>query len=297
MLLLGAFSLLLCGGAFIAYFFYVRREMVAERVSMVSRPAVSAVETIGPETRGFRPPANAPDAAELREMGRILVRLHVEPQWTPSALTGTRLAAAVIFAALAWFGAMKVASLAAVPLVSLGLAFCLGVGGWFAVPWYLRRRVKKRINVVETGLPEALELLVVCVEAGLSLEDGLTRVVAELHRSRPELAEELALTSADLKILSSRDQALFNLADRVNIASVRSVVTTLAQSMRYGTPLAQALRVVASDLRNDSLLRLEERANRLPVLLTLPMMLFIMPTIFLIVGGPAALRLMDAFFH
>ncbi len=116
-----------------------------------------------------------------------------------------------------------------------------------------------------------------------------------MRHSHPSLAEELALTAADLKILPSRDQALSNLADRVDVPSVRSVATTLSQTMRYGTPLAQALRTVASELRNDSLLALEERANRLPTLMTLPMMLFIMPTIFLIVGGPAALRLMDTF--
>jgi tight adherence protein C len=111
------------------------------------------------------------------------------------------------------------------------------------------------------------------------------------------LAEELALTSADLKILPSRDRALANFAERVQVPSVRTVVTTLAQTMRYGTPLAQALRVVASELRNDSLMRLEERANQLPTLMTIPMMIFIMPTIFLIVGGPAALRMLDAFHH
>ena len=147
------------------------------------------------------------------------------------------------------------------------------------------------------GLPDAIELLVVCVEAGLALEDGIDRIVIELKHSQPKLAEELALTSADLKILSSRDQALANLAERIDTPSVRSVVTTLSQTLRYGTPLAQAMRVVAADMRNDSLFQLEERANRLPVMMTIPMMLFIMPTIFLIVGGPAALKLMDHFMH
>jgi tight adherence protein C len=299
MLLLSALALLICGAAFIAYYFYVRREVVADRVDMIRAP-LSALPAPGMarEIRGlYRPSAHAAHAPELREMGRLLARLHVPPDWTPAAMTALQIVVGLGLAALAFYLSHKVASLAAAPLVAAGLAFGFAVVGWFIVPWYLRRRVKKRIGVVETGLPEALELLVVCVEAGLSLDDALERVVGELGASRPELAEELALTSADLKILSSRDKALFNLAERVDLASVRSVVTTLAQSMRYGTPLAQALRVVASDLRNDSLIRLEERANRLPVLLTVPMMLFIMPTIFLIVGGPAALRLMDVFLH
>ena len=144
-------------------------------------------------------------------------------------------------------------------------------------------------------MPDALELLVVCVEAGLSLEDGLDRVVTELRRSQPALADELDLTLADLRILPSRDQALLNFAERIDIPNVRSVVTTLAQTLRYGTPLAQSLRVVAAEMRDDFLIELEERANRLPAYLTLPVILFLMPTIFLVVGGPAALRLFDAF--
>jgi len=89
------------------------------------------------------------------------------------------------------------------------------------------------------------------------------------------------------------DQAFANLAERIDAPSIRSVVTTLSQTMRYGTPLAHAFRVVASEMRSDSLIAMEDRANRLPALLTIPMMLFIMPTIFLIVGGPAALRVID----
>ena len=109
------------------------------------------------------------------------------------------------------------------------------------------------------------------------------------------MAEELELTGADLKILPNRDEALRRLADRVNLPSVNSVVTTLSQTLKYGTPLAQALRVVATELRNDGLLKLEEQANRMPVLLTIPMILFILPSLFLIIGGPAFLRVLDAF--
>jgi tight adherence protein C len=161
----------------------------------------------------------------------------------------------------------------------------------------LRRLVKRRAKAAADGLPDALELLVVCVEAGLSLEDGIDRIIGELRRSQPAIAAELALTSADLKILPSRDQALANLAERVDVPSVRSVVSTLSQTLRYGTPLAQAMRVVAAQMRTEALINLEERANRLPAIMTVPMMLFIMPVIFLIVGGPAVLRLIDMLGH
>jgi tight adherence protein C len=178
------------------------------------------------------------------------------------------------------------------PFVGMAMAAILG---WLVPIVVVRHGIKKRIKVVSAGMPDALELLVVCVEAGLSLDDGLDRVVEELAHSQPALAEELALTSADLKILPSRDQALANFAARVDIPSVRSVITTLSQTLRFGTPLAQSLRVVAAEMRNDYLIKLEEQANRLPALLTLPVIIFLMPTIFLIVGGPAALRLIDGF--
>ena len=100
-----------------------------------------------------------------------------------------------------------------------------------------------------------------------------------------------------LKILPNRDAALHRLADRTNLPSIRSVVITLSQTMRYGTPLAQALRVVAAELRNDALITLEERANRMPVLLTVPMVVFILPAVFLVIGGPTFLRLVDTFFR
>jgi len=98
-----------------------------------------------------------------------------------------------------------------------------------------------------------------------------------------------------MKILPNRDLALANLYERVNMPSIKSVVTTLTQTMRYGTPLAHALRSVAAELRNDTVLKMEERANQLPTLMTIPMIVFLMPTVFLIVGGPAALQLIDAF--
>jgi tight adherence protein C len=174
-------------------------------------------------------------------------------------------------------------------------ALVAAFAGWMVPILFIGHVIKVRKKAVASGLPDALELLVVCVEAGLSLEEGLQRVAHELKESQPALADELALTWAEINILPSRAQALSNLADRIDIPSVRSVVSMLAQSLRYGTPLAQSLRVGAAEMHNDQMTLLEERANRLPALMTIPVMLFIMPTIFLIVGGPAALRLLDTF--
>jgi tight adherence protein C len=169
------------------------------------------------------------------------------------------------------------------------------IGGWILPIFIIAHLVKKRMKAIASGLPNALDLLVVCVEAGLSLEDGLQRVARELQDSQPALAEELALTWAEASILPDRIQALVNLSNRIDSPGVRTVVGMLSQSLRFGTPLGQSLRVGATEMRNDQMTKLEERASRLPALMTIPVMLFIMPTIFLIVGGPAALTLMDVF--
>ncbi len=200
---------------------------------------------------------------------------------------------ALVAMVLGW----RVPAVASHSLILIGIGAAGAFAGWLTPYMVVRSMVSRRVSAMVAGLPDALELLVICAEAGLSLEEGINRVTTELKESQPELAEEFALTSADLKILPDRYEALSRLANRIDQQNFRSVVTTLTQTMRYGTPLAQALRAVASEMRNELIVNLEERANRLPALLTLPMMLFIMPTIFLIIGGPAILRLIDTFFH
>src|SRR4030065_254549 len=161
---------------------------------------------------------------------------------------------AAILGALAWLWARNIAAFGASALMPIVIMAMAAIVSWFLPMFLIAYGVKQRTKAVRSGLPDALELLVVCVEAGLALEDGLGRVVNELRRSQPALADELGLTLADLRILPSREQALTNLADRVDVPSVRSVVTTLTQTLRYGTPLVQSLRVVPAALRNDCLL-------------------------------------------
>jgi tight adherence protein C len=232
--------------------------------------------------------------AEYRQLMRGYARLGVPAEHAYRYYQLTRLLLMASLTGLAFlFSKELFAKFFAAGLLALALPAMIG---WFLPAIYLRRSIAKRFKAVATGLPDALELLAVCIEAGLSLENGLQRVSAELKRSQPELADELALTWAEINILPNRDQALLNLAERVDTPSVRSVVSTLAQTLRYGTPLARSLRVVAADVRADQLTAMEEKANRLPAMMTVPVMLFIMPTIFLIIGGPAALKLMDIFF-
>lgn len=292
---LTASAFVVAGLAFTAYNIMEWRNNVTRKVDALRpfRPGAAEVRKVA--ARPVRLGGAGIPAREEREIIRRMARFGISSERAVTAYTMFRVAVG-----LACLIAMSViASRVGAQffgLRMLGFAF-FGFGIGFFIPSYVvKALVNRRTQAIEMGLADALELLVVSVEAGLALEDALDRVVVEMRRSQPILAEELAITSADLKILPSRDQALLNLADRVDIPSVRSVVSTLSQTMRYGTPLAQSMRVVASELRNDMLLKLEERANKMPVMLTVPMIVFIMPCVFLIIGGPAFLHLMDIFF-
>ena len=182
------------------------------------------------------------------------------------------------------------------PVGVLLIAFMVGgILGWLAPLLYIDFRRKKWKKAILLGLPDALELLVVCVEAGLSLQDGLERVTRELADSRPELSAELSMTWAEVSILPNRTPAFVNLSERIDIPEVNAVISILTQSLELGTALSQSLRFGAIELRNHQLLMLEEQASKLPALMTIPVIVFIMPTIFLIIGGPAIIQLIDIF--
>jgi len=181
------------------------------------------------------------------------------------------------------------------PMLPILFGVAAAIAGWLLPVMTVDFKLRQHRKSVATALPNALELLAICVGVGLSLEAAFQRVAAEIRLSSPALADEFSLTWAEISISPSREQALANMAERVNLPSVKSVIGTLVQSLRFGTPLAQSLRNAANEMRNHQMIELEERANRLPAMLTVPVMLFIMPTMFLIVGGPAAIRLIDTF--
>jgi tight adherence protein C len=137
--------------------------------------------------------------------------------------------------------------------------------------------------------------MVTCAEAGLSLEALLKRVASEMVRSGPELADELGLTCIEMEFLPDRRQALVNLAERTDLPGIRALVNALQQSSKFGTPLSQAMRVLASEFRDERIVKAEEKAARLPVLLTVPMVLFILPPLIMVLVGPAVLRVADQF--
>jgi tight adherence protein C len=159
--------------------------------------------------------------------------------------------------------------------------------------WVNNKR-DKRTDVIRKGLPDALDLLVICAEAGLTVDASFARVSRELGKAYPDLGEEFALASIELGFLTERRQALENLAYRVNLDAVRGVVTTLIQTEKYGTPLASALRVLSAEFRNERMMRAEEKAARLPAIMTVPLILFILPVLFIVILGPAACDIADA---
>lgn len=170
----------------------------------------------------------------------------------------------------------------------------LGVVAGFQAPdLYLSNVAAKRRQALQKSLPDGLDLLVVCAEAGLSLDAALNHVAEEIGSSAPELADELALTAVELKFLPDRRQALLNLARRIDLPAILGVVNTLLQTERYGTPLAQSLKVLSAEFREQRMLRAEEKAARLPATLTVPMIVFVLPTLFIVLIGPAILDVYD----
>jgi tight adherence protein C len=159
------------------------------------------------------------------------------------------------------------------------------------LPDMIISRLRKRyLADVERGLLDALDLLVICADAGLPLETALDRVALEFRDRDAPTANELALTAGEMKVMPGRRQALVNLGVRTGLDSLTALGGTLAQTLQYGTPLTQALRVLSAEMRHIMLTRFEERAARLPVMLTMPMMLFFLPCVILVVGGPAAVQ-------
>jgi tight adherence protein C len=167
--------------------------------------------------------------------------------------------------------------------------------GIFGVDVYVKNVAERRVKEMTKAMPDALDLLVICAEAGLSLDTALTRVGREIAVTSPVLAEEFSLTAIELGFLPSRQAALNNLMNRTNMPNLRALVNSLIQTERYGTPLANSLRVLSAEFRDERMMRAEEKAAKLPAKMTVPMIVFIMPALFIVLGGPAIIQVMHTF--
>lgn len=174
------------------------------------------------------------------------------------------------------------------------LAVVFGFFSGFYVPnVYIGNMVKKRQGKIQSSWPDALDLLLICVESGMSIEAALQKVSEEVGPNAPELAEELGLTTAELSYLQERKQAYVNLADRTGLDNVKGVTTALIQSEKYGTPLGQSLRVMAQESREMRMQEAEKKAAALPPKLTVPMIGFFLPVLFAVILGPAIMQVMN----
>ena len=207
---------------------------------------------------------------------------------------GSKLLLLALLPVVTWFGLGRLGFSFTVHNAGTAVAAMLGLLG----PDYV---VKSRRNAflkrLDGGLADALDMLVICSEAGLGLEPAIARVAVEIAASHPAVAEELQQTASELRILSDRRIAIRNMGMRTGLDNLKRLGSTLVQTMQYGTPLSNALRTLSAELRTETLTRFEERAARLPVLLTVPMIVFILPTVFIVVGGPAMLNVMASFKH
>jgi tight adherence protein C len=175
------------------------------------------------------------------------------------------------------------------------LGAIVAIGSTYAPPVALRRMIAARHVRFQHALPDVLDLLMICAESGLGLDGALQRVAREFRRFMPEMTDELQLTALELGFLPNRREALKNLVKRVDIPAMRSLVNTLTQTERYGTPLVQALRVLAAEMREERMLKAEEKAAKLPAIMTVPMILFILPAMFIVLVGPAMIQVFKAF--
>lgn len=167
--------------------------------------------------------------------------------------------------------------------------------GFYAPNIYISNKVGKRQKSIKRAWPDALDLMLICVESGNSIEAAMRRAAEEIGTSSPELAEELALTTAELSFLQDRRVALENLGHRTQLDIVRSVVQALIQADRYGTPVSQALRVLAQESRDERMNEAEKKAAALPPKLTVPMILFFLPVLVAVILGPAGITVSDKF--
>jgi tight adherence protein C len=209
--------------------------------------------------------------------------------------------------AVSIFLGVKAALVVTLPAVGFGVASLQGTGnevawaagcgvfGLMAPNWVLGFLRRRYVKALQKGLPDAMDMLVVCAEAGLGLDSAVERVAREMAGSNQAVASEFALLAHELRVMPDRRQALNRLAERALVDLLKRLAATLGQTFRFGTPLAQALRILAAEARQDRVVRLENKAARLPALMVIPLILFIMPCLFIVLVGPAVVTLSESF--
>lgn len=229
------------------------------------------------------------DNEELREN---LKRAGLRGQANVVSFMFFRLVAPIIIFFAALFYVFVLEDTGYPPLINLFIALGAGFLGFYVPNVFISNRVQKRQQAIKQAFPDALDMLLICVQSGMSVEAGFGKVGKEVASQSIELAEEFTLTTAELSYLQDRRQAYENLAKRTGLPGVKAVTTALVQAERYGTPVGQALRTMAKENREMRQSEAERKAAALPPKLTVPMIVFFLPVLFVVILGPAALSYM-----
>ena len=293
-------ALLLWGGTEVVLIQVQRQERLKQRLLAIRRPNDASVNAGQPQQAGGLIGLIGAIGSGVARSGLLSQKTMAELTLTlsssglrgPGALgvfVGAKLLLLIAMPLLAWAGLERFGLSPLVRNVSIAGAALVGLLG---PDWWVRRRHKQHLDAIQAGLPDALDLMVICAEAGLGFEPAINRVATEIRQAHPAISEEFGKTASELRVVSDSRVALVNMGNRTGLESIKRMTSMLVQTMRYGTPLGDALRVLSAEMRHEMLMKFETRAARLPVLMTIPMILFILPCIFLIVGGPAAIQVM-----
>lgn len=303
----GALGLLLCGLglALIAVYRQQRPQGLALRLGTKTAQATpTAIDDnilrgqglqLSPRLRALLLPLAqlgdklAGTASDREHLRRLLGMAGFRSREALGLLMSGKYALGLVLLCSVLFGVLEPGSRMSLNGIAGGL-IALFVGTTLPELW-LKVRAGRRGGRLDRSLPDALDLMVICAEAGLPLGRVLQVVSREISLSAVEMADELRYTQAELQILSDRPKALLNLAERTGVRSVEVMVATLVQAERYGTPLSQALRTIADESRKTLILNLEEKAGKLPAQLSVPLMTLILPPIIAMMGAPAMVRI------
>jgi tight adherence protein C len=230
-------------------------------------------------------------AATRGQLETMLRSAGVRGEQSVGIFFGAKMGAMILLPVLVW---LFIRNMGWTPLITTFLPVAAGVIGLILPDMIVKQMRKRFMARLEKGLPDALDMMVICAQAGLGLGSAIIRVAEEMTASYRDLAIEFSLTANELQIMSDTRIALHNLGHRSGLEAFRRLAMTLIQTIQYGTPLTDALRTLSAEMRQESLTAFEESAARLPTMLTLPMIIFILPCVFLIAGGPAIIQVMHS---
>lgn len=287
------FLLVLTGGLLVFY-----RETITARISSAINPQVRQQKTLKTTILDTRDVLEGvverfekvipKSAEEVSVIQQRMIRAGFREDSAIKIFYGAKVITPVVLCSLAWL-----TGFASQNPFFIYIA-CLGIG-FLAPDFWLGRQITNRQTKIRRGLPDVLDMLVICVEAGLSLDQATARTAQELHFAQPVMSDELGVVALEQRAGSARSEAWKHLADRTGLDVVRNLVSMLVQSEQFGTSIAKTLRVHSDTLRTKRVQEIEEKAAKLSVKLLFPLVLFIFPSLFVVVLGPAVILMADSF--